>query len=136
MRLANGIISLALMFVIGFQSCALSIGAALSKNAKMSNGAGTGIMLMLFYLIGGAFAFKKPKISMIIYIVAALIGLMGGSTTSFKDLTFWGIVALALGIMSFFGGRESKEPVKRSEKKSKEKVLEVGEYKIYSSNKD
>jgi hypothetical protein len=40
---------------------------------------------------------------------ARIIGLAGGASTSFGDLTIWGVVSLVLSILSYFGWREKRK---------------------------
>ena len=40
-------------------------------------------------LIGGAFALAFPFVSVLAFFFAGIIGLAGGASTSFGDLTFW-----------------------------------------------
>ncbi len=65
-----------------------------------------GVLVALLFLVGGAFAIPFPIVSLISFLVAGLLGLAAGATTPFTDLTIWGIIALILAVMSFFGVRE------------------------------
>jgi hypothetical protein len=57
----------------------------------------------VLFLLGGAFALGVPLLSAVIFGLAAVIAIAGGSTTTFADLTVWGVVAGVLAVMSFFG---------------------------------
>jgi membrane protein implicated in regulation of membrane protease activity len=43
------------------------------------------------------------------FFFAGIIGLAGGASTSFSDLTIWGGVSLILAVLSYFGWREKRE---------------------------
>ena len=101
-RIATMILSLILMLVVGAQSCAVSVGDAAEQGGPL------GILMAVLFLVGGAFALVFPMVSLISFVLAGLVGLGGGSSTSFGDLTFWGIVSLVLAAFSFFGVREKR----------------------------
>jgi uncharacterized membrane protein len=60
-------------------------------------------------LIGGAFALAFPFVSVLAFFFAGIIGLAGGASTSFGDLTIWGVVSLVLTVLSYFGWREKRK---------------------------
>jgi hypothetical protein len=100
-RIATMVLSLILMLVVGAQSCAVSIGDSLG-NAKASTQSGViGLLIAFLFLVAGAFALSFP-------LVSGLFGLIAESTTSFSDLTIWGVVSLILAVFSFFGWREKR----------------------------
>jgi hypothetical protein len=103
------ILSLILMLVVGLQSCAVSVGdAALNEPTKTQGGA-IGILIAFLFLIGGAFALVFPLVSLVAFVLAGIVGLSSGTTTSFGDLTIWGWVSLVLAVLSFFGWREKRK---------------------------
>jgi hypothetical protein len=59
--------------------------------------------MALLFLIAGAFALVFPLVSMIAFLISGFFGLAAGATTSFSDLTIWGVVSLILAVLSFFG---------------------------------
>ncbi|SFM56349.1 hypothetical protein SAMN03159341_1534 [Paenibacillus sp. 1_12] len=128
MRIATGIISLFLMFIVGLQSCAVSIGGALSGDTDTSSVGSIGIFVAFLYLLGGAFAFKLPRISVWIFIIAGILGFIAPSN-AFKDMPIWGGVSIALAIMSYFGGKRKKIKVDNEK-------LAPGEYRIKPGGKE
>jgi hypothetical protein len=64
--------------------------------------------MALLFLIGGAFALAFPVVSLVAFVLAGIVGLSGGATTSFEDLSIWGWVSLALAVLSFFAWREKR----------------------------
>jgi hypothetical protein len=108
-KIATGIISLVLMLVVGVQSCGVALGGSVFHDQSGQTGGSLGFLVAFLFLLGGAFAFAKPFVSMIFFALAAIFGWTGGSTTTFSDLTVWGFVSLILGIMSFFGWRGDRK---------------------------
>ena len=106
MRIVVLIISLGLMLVIGLQSCTVGIGGSIVKDEGMSQGGAVGLLIAFMYLIGAAFSLGKPVVSMVVFILAGLLGFMVSATTSFSDMGIWGGISLVLAIFSFFGKRD------------------------------
>jgi hypothetical protein len=46
--------------------------------------------MALLFLVGAAFAMGFPLVSLVAFVLAGLVGLGGGATSSFTDLTIWG----------------------------------------------
>lgn len=105
MKIATGIISLVLMLIVGLQSCAVSVGGTMAKDDNTSGAGFMGVVVALLYLIGGAFSFTKPHISIGTFAVSCIIGLYEGLTTRFQDMAVWGVVSLVLAIMSYYAYR-------------------------------
>jgi hypothetical protein len=108
-RIATMIISLILMLVIGAQSCAVSVGDAALNTKAATQGGPIGLVMAFLFLVGGAFALAFPFVSVIVFFFAGVFGLAGGASTSFGDLTIWGVVSLVLAVLSYFGWREKRK---------------------------
>lgn len=108
MRLAVLIIGLVLMVVVAAQSCAALIAGGLADRRDVSEGGGFGVLVAFLFLLGAAFAWGVPTVSMICFALAMIYGLVGGVSTPFKDLTVWGVAAGTLAILSFFGRRRAR----------------------------
>lgn len=108
MRIAVMVLSLGLMLIIGFQSCAATIGGSMGHNQSTSNAAAMGFVVVFLFLIAGAFALAFPIVSLISFLLAGTIALAAGLSSTFRDLTVWGVVAFGLAIMSYFGHREKQ----------------------------
>ena len=109
MRVATMVLGLILMALVGMQSCAVSFGGALGDSNRMEQGGALGILVALLFLVGAAFALAFPIVSLASFTLAGLLGLAGGSTTPFEDLTFWGMASLGLAVLSFLGWREKRK---------------------------
>jgi hypothetical protein len=105
MRLAVTIIGIFLALIVGVQSCGVSFGGALTADESITAASGAGFVISLLFIIGSGFAIKIPKVSIVVFAIGALIGILVGANTEYKDLIVWGIVSLVLCILSFFGDR-------------------------------
>ena len=103
MRIATLILSIVLMFIVGAQFLAVSFGDALMNEPSATQGGVIGVLIALLFLVGAAFALGVPAVSFIVFSIAGIIGLAAGASTSFADLTIWGVVSFVLAAMSFFG---------------------------------
>jgi hypothetical protein len=103
------ILSLVLMLVVGAQSCAVSVGDEMLGEKAATQGGPIGLIIAFLFLLGGAFALVFPLVSLAAFVLAGLLGLAGEGTTSFGDLTVWGVVSLILAVFSFFGWREKRK---------------------------
>jgi hypothetical protein len=83
-------------------------GPALDTKAAEQGGP-IGLFMAFLFLIGGAFALAFPFVSVLAFFFAGIIGLAGGASTSFGDLTVWGVVSLILAVLSYFGWREKRK---------------------------
>ncbi|MDD3783244.1 MAG: hypothetical protein ACOX46_11965 [Limnochordia bacterium] len=109
MKVASGILSLVLSLVIFLQSCTVSMGGAILAEEGTQQGGAVGLLVAFLFLVGGAFAFGVPKVSLVVMALAGLLGMAAGATTPYKDLTIWGGVALALAVLNLFAGRKRKD---------------------------
>lgn len=109
MRIATLILGLVLMCVVGLQSCAVYVGgSALEEQATVEGGA-LGIFLALLFLLGAAFVLFFPWVSLVAFVLAGIVGLLGGSSTDFTDLSIWGVVGFVLAGFSLLGVREKRK---------------------------
>lgn len=109
MRIASGILSLLFGLFILLQSFVVGVGGAVFKEESASQGGSVGILVGFLLIIAGAFAFKLPKVAMFISGAAGVLGVLVGLTTTFKDMTVWGFVALALTVLNYFASRALKK---------------------------
>lgn len=109
MRIASGIISLALGLLVFLQSCTVGVGGAAFGEESAAQGGSVGILVALLFVIGGAFAFALPKVAMVVMVLAGIFGIAAGATTTYADIKVWGFIALALAAMNYFGSRKPKD---------------------------
>jgi hypothetical protein len=108
-RIATLILGLALMVIVGLQSCAVYLGESVTNEPVKTQGGAAGLGMAFLFLIGAAFALAFPLVSLVSFLLAGLVGLSVGATSSFSDLTIWGVVSLILAALSFFGWREKRK---------------------------
>ena len=116
MRIAVMVLSLGLMLIIGFQSCAATIGGNMGKNEATANAGAMGFVVVFLFLIAGAFALSFPIVSLVSFLLAGTIAIAAGLSSEFADLAIWGFVALGLAVMSFLATERSSviEPLRNS----------------------
>jgi len=102
------VISLGLMLIIGFQSCAATIGGSMGQNQTTSNTGAMGFVVVFLFLIAAAFAITFPIVSVVAFLLAGTIAMAAGLSSGFTDLAIWGFLAFVLAIMSYFGHREKQ----------------------------
>jgi hypothetical protein len=105
MRIASGIISLSIAVIVMFQSCAASTIGSIADESLAGAGAG-GILVAIFLIFAGAFAFKLPRVAAIFSIIAALIAFPIAATSAYKDLYVWGTLAILVTIFNFIAKKE------------------------------
>ena len=104
-KLIVGIISIVLFMVIAFQSCAVSIGTALTGAESTSGGAG--VMVALLMLISGIVGIctRNSKAggitTAVFYAIAGMCGM--GNAEDFPDLEVWACLCLIFAAIYFFG---------------------------------
>lgn len=108
MRIAVLIIGLCLVMLIGLQSCTVMVGGGLTEDKSLSGGGAIGLLIAFLFIVGSGLAIGVPKASMIVFGIAAFLGIAVGASSSFSDLIVWGVVALVLSVMSFYGIKEKK----------------------------
>ncbi len=100
MRVAVGVIGLIFMVLALVQSCAVGFGGSIFEEQNLATAGAVGVLSAVLFGVGGAFAFKLPKVSIGIFAVITLFALVTGVTTEYKDMIFYGIVALILAVLS------------------------------------
>ncbi|MBU6151628.1 MAG: hypothetical protein KGR25_09275, partial [Chloroflexi bacterium] len=81
MRVAVLVLSLFLMVVILFQSCAAgavgainsAIGKDAAETAQFSQGGAIGFVVAFLFLVGGAFVIGVPLVSFVVFLIAGLL---------------------------------------------------------------
>lgn len=106
MRIAMMIIALSLTAIVGLQSCAVMVTGSLAQRSEASGGGALGIIVAFLFVLGAGFAMGLPRVSMVVFVVAAVAALLAAVGRGFTDMFFWGIVAAVLAVMSWLGSRE------------------------------
>lgn len=115
MRRGAMILSLILMVIVGPKSCAISLEDSLANTKTSQQGGPVCLVMALLFLVGGAFALIFPLVSLVAFLLSGLLGLAAGATTSFSDLTIWGVVSLILAVLSLLGWREKRKRSREQE---------------------
>jgi hypothetical protein len=85
-RIAVTILSLGLMLVVGFQSCAATVGGSMGQNQSTVNAGAMGFFVVFLFLIAAAFAISFPIVSLVCFLLAGTIAIAAGLSSSFADL--------------------------------------------------
>jgi len=107
MRVAVGVIGLIFMVLALVQSCAVGVGGSIFEEENLATAGAVGLLSGVLFGVGGAFAFKLPKVSIGIFATVTLLSLVAGLTTEYKDLIFYGIVAVILVVLSVVAHRRT-----------------------------
>jgi hypothetical protein len=114
MRIAVLIIGLALSLIVLLQSCAANVAGALGSQG-LKEAAGTGMLAALLFIIGAGFAMRLPIVSLVVFAFGAIIAISAGHNSDFRDLQVWGWLAAFLAVLSYFGHRERKRSLLKTE---------------------
>ncbi len=107
MRKAVLILSIILMVIVLFQAYMVGVGGQLFNDMTLAQGGLFGRIVAILFGLGAAFVLGKPKVSVVIFGLGGLTGVVSGIVTDFNDLILWGVFSLGLGVMSFFADREA-----------------------------
>ena len=97
----TGIVSIVLTLVIFFQSCAVTLGDAITGSESASGGAGilVGIMLLTAGIV--ALATRSSQgggiFCLVFYGIAGLVAISNAQT--YPDLMIWGVVAIIFALI-------------------------------------
>ena len=116
-KLIVGIISIVLFVVIGLQSCAVSLGTALTGTESTSGGAG--VIVSFLILISGIVGIctrnsKAGGITAGVFYAIAGIGGMGNAV-DFPDLEIWAYLCLIFSAIYIIGSLRMGNKEKRKE---------------------
>ncbi|MCL6627506.1 MAG: hypothetical protein K6T68_13085, partial [Alicyclobacillus shizuokensis] len=100
------------MIIVGVQSCAVGVGSSILGDKNTSGAGAMGLLVAFLFLIGGAFAFAKPIVSTVVFLLGCLAAIIAASGSSFTDMWIWAGVSFVLAIMSYFAHRGDKKKQK------------------------
>lgn len=100
MKIAVGILGIALGLLTLLQSCAVATTASIIDQHAAADAGSVGIIVGLLSLIGGAFAFGLPLVSAIVLALASLFAF--AVSADFPDMRIWGFVNLVLAGLVFY----------------------------------
>lgn len=110
-KLVLGIISLVMFLFVGFQSCSVGLLASLGQSSDLGGSAGAllSIVLLVCGILGIAGRYNRniTLTAGILYIVGGVLALPNAQI--YKDLIFWGIVAIAFGVVFLLSARRMQQ---------------------------
>ncbi|RVG23667.1 hypothetical protein [Sinorhizobium meliloti] len=109
MKIAIGIISILLGLLVLLLPCTVVHSIGNSWRSADQRSRRVGILVGLFYFIGGAFAFGLPAVAMVVLALAGLLGFAAASSGSFSDMMVWAVIALILAVGAFFSWRSGRK---------------------------
>lgn len=102
MRLAVLIIGLCLALSLGNSAYKVVALGSVLKVQNMSFAGSIGMLAALLFVLGSAFVMKLPRVSTVIFAVAGVLGML-------SSFIFYGVLALILAVMSWFGSQELRK---------------------------
>ncbi|MFY9113624.1 MAG: hypothetical protein WAO23_00065 [Dethiobacteria bacterium] len=106
MRKAVLVLALIFLAIILVQAYFVGVGGETFEDLALSRGGAVGRLVALMFGVGAAFVLAKPFVSIVVFGIAALVSLIVAYPTGYYDLFLWGIIAIVLGVLSYFGWRE------------------------------
>ncbi len=107
MRIAVLIIGLVLSVGLFIQSILAATGAAIFEDDDVGEAAGIGVFMALMWVVGAALAIPLPRVSLVLFALAGLFGLMG--MAAFPDLAVWSGISFVLAVFCYFGFRGKRK---------------------------
>lgn len=105
MRIAVLVIGLMLSVGLFIQSALVNgLSKAAGNNANVSSGA-VGVMMALMWIIACALVIPVPRVAMVLFLLAAIVGFAAAAGSSYSDLYFWVVMSALLALFSYFGFR-------------------------------
>lgn len=112
-RIAVLIIGLILMVALFFQSLTINVLSDATNTENTETAGAVGLLMAVIWLVALGFVLPKPRISAVLFVVAAVIGAAGWS--DFPDLQLWSGVSIVLAVLSYVGYRgKSKQEAKET----------------------
>lgn len=113
MRIAVLVIGAPLALLVFLQGCT---GSALESAAGDDDSVGGwGMVVGLFFLVASALVISFPTASAVIFGVSAVTAFLVAANTDYGDMWVWGAIAVALGVMAFFGRRGKRKADQRAD---------------------
>lgn len=112
-RLAIGVISILLFFLVSFQSCVAGLNNSILNNGSTSgsNGFAFSVFILIAGIVGICTRNSKGKlgaeITSSLYCVASII--TSGTGDTFGDLPIWGIFSFCFGLVFFISALKTKK---------------------------
>jgi len=109
MRVAVLIIGLLLGLAMFLQTLIVFAGSSATEQEDLAGSAAIGVLMAVLWLIACALVIGFPMVSVVLFAIAGIFGLLAASTSEFTDLYMWAVVSFALALMSWFGWRGKRK---------------------------
>lgn len=111
MRIATLIIGLVLGAIMFFQAVLVAALGDAANTEDDGAAGGIGLLMCLMWLVACGLVIPAPRVAMILFAVAGLFGILGGTGTDYSDLVVWGVISFVLAVFSYLGyrGKRSKD---------------------------
>lgn len=103
MRIAVLILSVLLGLVMLFESILVFSLSGATEQRNAHEAGAVGIFMAILWITGGAFVLAFPKVSVVVFAMAGMLGLVIGR--DFPDLAIGGGLSLVLAVLSWLGWR-------------------------------
>jgi hypothetical protein len=100
MKIAVGIIGLALSMIALLQSCAITGLSGLANDQAVGEAGAMGMVTAFLMFFGGAFSFGLPGVARVLFALGFLASIP--ARESYPDMWVWGIASAGLGGLLLF----------------------------------
>jgi len=100
MKIAVGIIGIALALIALVQSCTITALSGITEDQATGEAGSLGMVTAFLMFFGGAFAFSLPRVAQVFFGLAFLASIP--ARENFPDMWVWGIVSAVLAGLLFF----------------------------------
>jgi hypothetical protein len=116
-RIATLVIGLVLSIGLFIQSVTVGALSDAVNDEQDGAGGGAGMIMALIWVVACGLVIPLPRVSMVLFAVAGVIGVASAGPLDFPDLVVWGIISFVLAVFSFFGWRgKKKQQAKEAER--------------------
>jgi hypothetical protein len=119
MKIAVGIVSILLSVPLLLQAAAAATATGLqgqSSSSATGSQAAIGVLCALLFIVGGAFSFAMPKVSICVFAGAGVFGILGAANGGrFADLYIWAVVAWVFAAAAYLAVRLDKRAKRKAQ---------------------
>lgn len=123
MRVAVLIIGLLLGLVMFLQTVVVYAASSATEKDDLAASAAIGVLMAIMWLVACALVIGFPMVSVVLFTLAGIFGILSASTAEFSDLYVWGSISFVLAAMAWFGWR-GKKAARREELAERQRQLD------------